>query len=201
MFVEGTVVASSQYNVGTRLEQIQAALADDGKDFGLYHDNNTPTIHFLQSNHPNNLTGNQISKKLFPTSHGAEYVTGRDFSFCVQAEIADFETSLMIYQDSYQAEGDCGPIYEWEQTKQGILVRKKAPASVQRVLHSGTAITSSAFFTPPPPYYSPPFHLSHMKTIKYTGPMRYPQGAIGYRTDWTYHYRLPVDTYNTPTIR
>jgi len=201
MTVIGTVVASGQYSVGTRLSQIQTALLEDGLDFGLYHDDNTPTVHYIQSSHPNNLTGNQVSRKIFPADTGAEYITGREFSFTISAEIADFETSLIEYRDSYAATGDCGPIYEWEATREGLLVRQTAPASMQSVIHSGYAVTSSAFFTPPAPYYAPPFHLSHLKEIKYTGPQRYPQSALGYVTEWKYHYILPTDTFNLPTIR
>lgn len=199
--VNGTVVESDQYDITTRLNQIAAALATDGQDFGLYHDDNTPTIHYLQSSAANNLTGNQVARTSFPTDNGAEYVTGRDFSFVIQAEIADFETSLIEYRDSYNSVGDCGPVYDWSVTEAGVIVRKTAPASVQTVTHSGYAITTVPYFQPPPPYYSAPFHLSHRRQIAYTGPSRYPQGFTGYKTEWSYTYVLPVDIYNVPTVR
>lgn len=202
MWVEGTVVATDQYNVSTRLAQIEAALADDGNDFGLYHDNGSPTQHYLQSNHPNNVTGNQIFMRQFPVDDGAEYVNGRNFRFGVKAEIADYETSLLEYRDSYKAIGDCGPIYQWSATDQGVMVRRAAPASVQTVIHSGYAKTTVPWFAPPPPYYGAPFHLSHLREIEYIGPDdRYPQGLSGYVTNWKYIYNLPTDTYNTPTVR
>lgn len=202
MFVEGTVVANGQYDVGARLAQIEAALADDGYDFGLYHDNGTPTQHFLQSNHPDNLTGNQIFQKHFPNEEGAEYITGRTFRFGVKAMLNVEETALLEYRDSYEAQGDCGPRYQWTESDQGVYVRRVAPATTQKVTHAGYAITSVPWFQPPAPYFQPPFLHSPLTTIRRTSPEgRYPQGFTGYRVDWSYHYELPVDTFGAPTIR
>jgi hypothetical protein len=201
MTVTGDVVATGQYNVGTRLAQIRDAIAVDGKDFGLYHDNGTPTVHFLESNNPLNLTGNQIAGKFFPADEGAEYISGRQFGFVVKAEIDDAETPLTEYRDTIKATGDCGPIFRWDNTEAGLRVEKLTPNSYQHVIHEGFARTNVPWFFPPAPYYDRPFHLGHLREIAYIGPDRYPQGFKGYTTQWKYHYILPIDTFNTPTIR
>lgn len=202
MFVTGDVVANGQYDVDDRIADIEAAMSSDGFDFGLYHDDNSPTQHYMQSSHPANLTGNQVFMKNFPAQVGGEYITGRQFSFGVKAEFADYGSSLLEYVDTYRAIGDCGPIIDWDNTRFGILVTQQSPNSFQHAIHSGYAKTTVPWFAPPPPYYSRPFYLGHIRDISYQSPSdRFPQGSSGYVTRWTYHYRLPIDVFNVPTVR
>lgn len=202
MFVSGDVVEDDQYDVSTRLGQIATAIAVDYLDFGLYHDDNSPTQHYMQSSHPDNMTGNQIFMVNFPAQVGGEYVNGRQFSFGVKAEFAQYDSALLEYHDTYRAIGKGGPIWTWSNTPQGIIATKDTPSSFQRVIHSGYAKTTVPWFLPPPPYYAEPFHLGHLQDISYQSPTeRYPQYMTGYVTRWTYHYCLPTDVFNTPTVR
>lgn len=202
MFVNGDVVAADQYAVSNRLTDIANAISSDYKDFGLYHDNGSPTQHYLRTNHPDNMTGNQIFMVNFPAQVGGEYVNGRQFSFGVKAEFAEYDSALLEYSDTYRAIGKAGPIWDWDNTQQGIIARKLTPNSFQRVIHSGFAKTTVPWFLPPPPYYSEPFHLGHLQDISFQSPTeRYQFYSSGYITRWTYHYCLPIDVFDTPTVR
>jgi hypothetical protein len=201
MSIVGTVVADGAAAIGQRLEEIRQALAFDGKDVGLYEDDGTPTHHVLVSNDPYNMTGNQIHVTSFPSDAGAEYVSGRDFSFTVRAEIYAADTPLIYYREDYVATGDAGPRYSWEETLQGLIVRQVSPATIQHVVHSGTAVTYGAYLDVPPPFYGPPFHLSHLRRISKGGPERYPQMFGKREISWTYHYALPLDVNNDPRFR
>lgn len=201
--IEGELCVSGQSNITARLNQIEAAFRYDGYDCGLYHDDNTPSFHYLNSSHIYNLTGNQVLYANYPQTKNGEYSTGRMFSIGVGAEMVDAEQNLLDYSDSIGLVGNAGPTYGWNfHRKWGYYPVRTSPTSLQRIVHSGYAVGMVAHITPPTPFYSPPFE-DNLRRYVYWGPAkRSPQGLTEYVTQWRYYYTLPVaDDLLRPTQR
>ena len=191
-----------EFDLDDKIDALWNALKIDGGDFGLYHSDNSPTPHVMYSNDPLSLTGNQVGNIVFPANHNGEYSTGRDFAYSVKNEFVAAETLLMDYQETIQHIGTTGPRVQWYENKYWQpFYRVDSLNSLQSVTQSGYAVTIETWLLPPPPIMLPPFELQHLRTIRRTGPRRYPQGFEGYRIDWTYHFQTPTINTDMPTIR
>jgi hypothetical protein len=186
-----------------RLLEIRNAFAFDGRDIGLYHDDGTPTVHYLESAHPFNLTGNQVLYQTYPQTIDGEYITGRKFSIGIGAEIADAEQNLIEYHDTIGLLGNAGPQFEWDYNPiWGYRPQMVSPVSMQNITHTGRAVGMVNYITPPPPFYLPPFENNLVRHVYWGSPRRLPQGYTEYETRWRYIYRLPLaDDFLRPTQR
>jgi hypothetical protein len=205
--IEGEVCAgiSDSGDITTRLQQIETAFAFDGYDFGLFHDDHSPTVHYLESNHVNNLTGNQVLYTKYPGAYGGEYVNGRMFAIGVGAEMLSIETPLLQYHDSMRQIGNGGADarWRWHPRFRRWVVDVLAPRTAVTYVHSGFAETLGAWFEPPPPYYTNPLFLkSSNYELGREHPKRRRQGYLGRITTWRYVYELPVpDPLLYPILR
>lgn len=191
-----------EFDLDTRINDLQAAYLSDGLDWGLYHADNSPTPHFLQNNHPQSMTGNQIVYRQFPSGHGGEYSTGREFTYKIQNEFLTPDSLIIEYSETVSHQGTTGPRYEWRFNKFQIpYFERTASSTLQRITQHGHAITLSAYLIPPEPIAPRPFELEHLRTITRTGPRRFPRGFTFYRIDWTYHYLTPVIIPALPRTR
>lgn len=207
MDIEGEVCITSGNNseITARLLAIETAFSEHGRDLGLYHSNGDPTVHILESNHVNNLTGNQVLDTRYPGAYGGEYVDGRMFSIVVGCEMRADETPLLHYHDSVRQFGNGGPDVRWSVHPRfrRWVADEVAPATKVMYEHTGQAETLGAWFEPPPPYFTSPLFLKSASVL--TGrehPKRRPQGYLGRITTWRYVYELPsVDLTIFPVLR
>jgi hypothetical protein len=201
--ISGELCISGAQNITDRLSEIINAFAVDGKDIGLYHDDGSPTVHYLQSDHPFNMTGNQVLYTSFPQTEDGEYASGRKFQIAIGAEIIDAEQNLVEYNDSIQLVGNAGPVWAWPYNDTwGFQPEIISPTSMQRIIHTGEAVGMVNYITPPAPFYLPPFEDNTRRTVVWGSPRRTPQGFTEYVTRWQYTYRLPVaDDFLRPTQR
>jgi hypothetical protein len=203
--VQGDLVITSsqnQYDITNKINALNAALDQPFQDFGLYHDNGTPSSHFLENYHPMNLTGNRcIHRQFAAEDSNAEYATGRAFQYVIAAEIQNPESALIEYAESVTHVGDGGPVAHWEDTPGGPAWWPEFPSTVQRVVQSGYAVTLGAYLLPPGPILGFPYYMANQTVIKRTTPIRYPQGLEGYRIDWNYTYLTNITIPLFPNIR
>lgn len=182
-------------DVTARLNQIEDALSVDGRDFGLYHDDNTPSTHHLPTNGPSNLTGNQVLYFKYPGAYGGEFVDGRMFSFGIGAELLAEETPLLQYHDAIQqfGNGAADIRWRWHPRFRRWVADRLAPFTKVTYVHSGFAETLGAWFDVPPPYFTSPLFLkSESVALGREHPKRRPQGYMGRITTWRYVYELPA---------
>jgi hypothetical protein len=191
--ISGELCISGQTEITARLDEIIEAFAYDGRDIGLYQDDGSPSVHYLESAHEFNLTGNQVLYTNFPQTIDGEYISGRKFSIGVGAEIADAEQNLLEYKDSIELNGNAGPTWVWRYNDRwGHYPVRLSPVSLQRIVHRGEAVGMVNYITPPPPFYNPPFENNLQRQVKWESPRRMPQGYTEYKTSWVYYYTLPV---------
>ena len=192
----------TQYNLSAKIQDLMDALSRDGFDFGLYHDNGTPTPHVMYSGDAFNLTGNQVVYQSFPANHNGEYSTGRDFAYAIQAEYRASESLILEYSETMSHHGNTGPRIHWKENKyHPPTFNVSAFSSVQQIVQQGYAVTLGTWLIPPPPILPLPFYIPTSTVITRSTPKRYPQGVEGFRISWSYLYNSPVVVPAFPTIR
>lgn len=195
--VSGEIVAApgeTQYHINTKLLALDNALKEDGKDFGLYHDNGTATHHVMYTNDTHNITGNQVIHRNYPHNHNGEWATGAEFSYAVTAQFGAAESLILDYSETITHTGSTDPRVVWrEHPHLNPYYIAESRTSLQKIVQSGYAVTLGTYMLPPGPIMAAPYELKHERTITRRGPRRYPQGLEGYRIEW--HY-----VFNTPTV-
>lgn len=194
--LEGEVcIASGQYDITTRLNQIVNAFSTNDKDIGLYHDNGTPSTHFMSTS-TNNLTGNQVIYAQFPVTEKGEYTSGRRFHISVSALLYDPESLLIEHSDSLQRVGNAGPHWAWKNNPDrpawGFWPEMVYPATMQKIFHTGHRTAMGAYPSPVAPLYLPPFEENISRVVKHISPVRHPNGYSEYTVQWSYIYNLPT---------
>ena len=194
-------IEGGQYDITTRLNQIIAAFSTDGGDIGLYHDNGTPSTHFMSTT-TNNLTGNQVLYSQFPTTSQGEYTSGRKFQIGIGALLYDPDNLLVAHHDSLHRTSNAGPHWRWRRGPRnwGFYPEMLYPQTMQTIVHSGYRIAMDTWPLPVSPFYDPPFEENTQRVVIHHSPIRYPNGYAEYRTEWKYIYKLPTfDDTSYPT--
>lgn len=194
-------IPTGQYDITTRLNQIITAFSTDGFDIGLYHDDNSPSHHFMSSSDINNLTGNQVIYAKFPVTAQGEYTSGRRFQIGVSALLNNYEADLVEHRDSLHRHSNAGPHWRWRRNRfWGFYPEIVTPNTMQIIHHVGYRVAMSAYPLPVTPFYAQPFEMNHERRVSFTSPRRHPNGYTEYRVDWHYIYRLPTfDDVTFPT--
>lgn len=192
----------NQYDLDALITELADALSVDGQDWGLYHDDGTPTPHYLWSDDPTSLTGNQVVYKSFPASHGGEYATGREFAYAVRNEFLDPETALLDWSDTVSIIGTTRPPVVWESDYfNAPFPTIKAKGGLVEIRHYGRAESLGTWMLPPGPLFNYPVENESERIVTKHSPQRTPQGVRKYRTSWSYVYRSNTDLLASPTVR
>lgn len=200
--ITGEILGSGQSDLTTKIDALIAAYSDDFKDAGFYQDDDTPTPHLLVSNHPNNLTGNVITYRSWPSGDLAEYATKRTFAIGIEAEFRNAYSQFVFYEDNMEMVGDGGSAIRWVAQSNGLpILHQDSSSTPQMWIHSGTAVALDAYPLPPPPMFDRPNYLGHLTRIRRKGPRRYAQGFQEYTTEWYYVYQFQTPNFLLPTAR
>lgn len=191
------IVANGSEAIETRLQEINAAFVD-GQSCGLVDDDDTPVVsHWLPNTAEDatNYTNTQIISKRLPPTINGEFVSGRKGQIVVASFFSSPTSQVVDFRDAIVRHGNAGPQYSWrkdERLGMGWYPVEDSPSTLQHMRQTGYAIGEDTWPLPPPPIYSVPFEDSTKRTIVHSSPTRYPEGYLGFRVDWTYHYTLPL---------
>lgn len=200
--ISGEICEEGEYNVNSRLADMIAAFSVDDQDCGLFHSDNTPTEHFLDSNIPQNITGNFVYHKRLPPTVNGEFVSGRKFEFAVGAYLLDPGLDILEHHDNLSRVSNAGPEYRWDRDEWwGWYFKMVSPSTMQIIKHTGFRVGAYSWPLPVTPLYDPPFEANHMRSVDFTSPVIYTKGATGFKTSWEYTYTLPTfDDVSLPTL-
>lgn len=186
--VQGDIVLAAgedQYDLTSKIQDLSDAYALDGYDWGLYHDDNSPTPHFLEND--TSLSGTRIIYKSFPSANGGEYASGREFAYAVQAEYLTPESIILDYRETITHKGTTGPRRVWKQRpRQAPYYEYTHPSSTQLIIQEGYAVTLLTYLDPPDPLAGAPYEDLTQRMIQRIGPTRHPNGFEGYTVKWRY---------------
>ncbi len=200
--ITGEMVEEGEDNINARLAAMIAAISVDDKDCGLCKTDGSPTVHFLYTDIPQNLTGNFVFDKHFPETKDGEFVTGRKFGFSVGAYLLDPEEEILSHEDNLTRISNAGPEYNWIRDERwGWISKLVSPSTMQIIKHSGSRMGATTWPLPITPFYDPPFEANHQRKVTFSAPNTYKKGYTGYVTSWDYTYTLPTfDDVTFPSL-
>jgi hypothetical protein len=200
--IVGELVEEGEYDVNTRLDQIINAFSIEDQSCGLYHTNDSTTVHFLDTNHPNSLTGNIVYHKRLPETKDGEFVTGRQFEIGVGAYLLDAEEEILEHHDTLRRTSNAGAQWRWRKNRfWAHYPELVSPSTMQIIHHSGFRVGATAWPLPITPFYSPPFEANHLRDVTFHSPRVFKKGYTGFKTSWSYTYTLPTfDDITLPSL-
>jgi hypothetical protein len=198
--LSGVLIASTQAAIKTAIDELIAAYADDGKDAGLYHDDDSVSSHFLDSSA--SLGGVRVvSGPSFPRGDGAEYATGRDFTIVLEADFPVSGEQLSSFQESLRIVGTGGPRFAVVEVLNGLpqpqLVQQRTSVVATQ---SGRAVALSAYPLVPPPIF-PVFELQDRREIGQGSPTLNGNEFVNFPVSWVYHFHAPGPLFARPNRR
>lgn len=196
-----TTNLQKQDDLNTKMLALEAAYSADYQDVGFYRDDGDVTSMFLQSAHSSSLTGNVLTYLNWAPGDDTEFCSKKTFQAGFFNEFVSSYSNVVDYQDTIQRIGTAGPIKSWRLYPTAYpQPRLLAYYSVQKVVHSGYAVSLLGYPTPPSPLASGWNYLEHFTTIAYTSPKKWGQGYAMYRTAWKYIYAFPYNNNLAPVI-
>lgn len=109
MSVTGDIIADGQAAIASRITELVAAYAYDGRNAALYHDDGTITRHAILNDAENNLTGTRILHRSWPRGDPGEYATFRHFAITFGAVFRELDSQITRFREEVRVAGTAGP--------------------------------------------------------------------------------------------
>lgn len=204
MHLLGELIHCGQADIHTAIQQLIAAYAYDNMgDAGLFHDDGTPTRHYIPQNHQDNLTGVRVTHRSWPKGDAAEYATLRTFYIVLEADFRYLEGELTAWQEVVRTTGNCGPRWDYFES-QNDLPRPEIlnRYTVQTIVQSGSAVGFDGWpmLHVPGPLY-PSQELEYLREITPYSPKFMGQQWAEYPIEWKYVMRSNQPLASFPHIK
>ncbi len=192
---EGVLIASTQATIRTAILALETAYATNGQDWGLYHDDDTASAHFLDSSL--SLGGVKVTNISYPDGAGAEYATGRTFSISLEAEFLE-SSGLLAWQETLSVNGDGGARFAITETAGGVPVKELVNLRTRvTATQTGSAIHLLAYPLAPAVIF--PFaYRGDLSSVVRVGPTRDGNRFTNYETKWNYKFEHTGPLTGTP---
>jgi hypothetical protein len=193
--LEGVLIASTQANIKSAIQSLQAAYTLQGRDWGLYHDNGTASPHILVN--ADSLSGVRVVELSFPKGDGAEYATQRTYSITLEATYAASNEALHSFSETLSIQGDGGPrfvvIPVLNGPPQKQITHQATPVTAQQ---TGQAVGMFAYPSPAPPIF--PFaEKRERRTIATQAPRSEGNQFVLWPISWSYYFESPTPLSGT----
>lgn len=206
--LSGVIVAAGQAAIRTAVEALETAYSRHGFDAGLYHDDGTPSPHFLSNNQ--SLTGVRVVSLEFPLGDGTEYATGRSYAITLQADYQPPRTattsiggnpSTTSFQETLQFMGTGGPRRVLRETLRGFpSTQIAAQRTICRAMQTGSASGLLGVPQAPAPLW-PALEVSEKRELNIIGPQREGASLLNWGVAWSYHFESPRPLFGSPHRR
>lgn len=197
--LQGVLLGTSQSQITQQITALEAAYSTNHLDAGLYHDDDTPSPHFLDNS--SSIDGVKVIALEFPTGDGAEYATGRSYTITLQADFLAVATQLVAFQESLQFVGTCGPRRVFVPTLNGLPQKQTVHAATSaRIVQSGSAIGLRAYPAIPHPFLPAAEHVDR-REIDYGAPESRGSNFLHWPIRWSYHFESVLPLFAQPTRR
>lgn len=205
MYLRGQIRPNSsptQTEIKTALDSLAAAYANNNFDIALYHDDGTRSHFYMTSS--DSLGGTKVVVRDYPDLvNPCDYANGVGYRIVVEAEYPVNELSPMVFVETLDFTGNCGPVYTWQTPRSGPPFRElESEQSQQVVRQSGHALGLTGYPLIPDPIW-PALELQHLRRITPKGPEA--AGAnLRYRDfgmSWEYTFISGEPLSGLPTFR
>lgn len=184
--LEGVLYAATPLALSAACTALELAYSGSGKDAGLYMDDGTVTSHFLEHNHADNITGNQVVAFNYPLGGPEEFANGRSYAITVQAEYSAVESEVVSFSETLDFTGNCGPIYEMVTLATGLPVFVPVTTySYQTIYQHGNSVGLNGYYEPFGAMW-PAYELTHLRRWSRGGPQFRGQQFTDWPMEWSY---------------
>lgn len=206
MQLEGTLIGVGetsedlQADIRAQIYALENAYALDGFDAGLYHDDGSPTPHFLDSS--SSLGGVRVAEIEFDKDNGdGQYATGRSYRITLQADFPNPFVTLQQWNETLRIVGTGGPRFVHLETMRGTPQRQLVnQRTIVRATQSGTAVGLRTYPLPPPPIF-PAAELADKREFSRGSPRNFHGAFIDWPIQWTYQFESAGPLNGTPNRR
>jgi hypothetical protein len=200
--LSGEIIATGQSDINDAINTLVDAYDDNDKDAGLYHDDGSMTRHVLLQGDANNLTGNKIEYRSWPSKGPCEYATFRSFKIIIRATFRNVDSEILTYRESVRFIGTGGPMWRWIILPTGQPFQQQtADVTTQKIIQAGNVLALSGW---PLAYVQPPllplFEHEERRLIHYHEPKWAGQTYIHYGISWVYYMEAPPGQSATPNL-
>lgn len=206
MTIQGHFCVSGQSNIRSKLQALEEVyLSDLVASAGLYHDDGTPSAHFLDDK--SSLNGVRVMALDYPKDEGGEYDTGRSYRIVLQADYLNprlLESHIWSWEETISMHGAGGPSWEMIPQFVGPPVKQiNAMLTPQRFIQSGQSVGVTMHVTPfnvlpPNGILFPEYEHGDRRIMEYGTTLK--KGAyhsILFPSKWTFFYTLPPGSFTT----
>lgn len=196
--VTGRLEGESQAALRSAINDLELALAYDGQDLGLFHNDGSPSAHGVYN--AETLGGVRVVKPPeYGDSRGAEYATYRTFSCAFEWQLHDSGIGLLSWVESVTLGGG-GPLLAHVQTLHGLPQKQQLAESVPYTAsQSGSAVGHLSYPSPPPPLW--PLDLIKAPEIGRKAPKRYGAALLEWEVSWQYQFESVYPMLGYPTVQ
>lgn len=202
MFLRGVVKGSSQSAIRAELDAVQFAYGGDNFDIALYEDDGTRSHYYLTSG--DSLGGVRVVVRDYPElGQPCQYATGVDYRIIVEADYAANELSPMVFRESVEFSGDCGPEYGYHLPVTGVPTRYvEKQNTLQTIIQSGFALGLTGYPLIPNPLL-PALEERNLRNVSEIGPEAAGMNLrfVHWGMRWSYTFRSPTPQIVFPNVR
>lgn len=182
------IVRDGQADIKSRFDAIYQGLRQDGVNSGFLHDGGQPSLLYLPN--AGSVSGVQVVQlPSIEARNGADYATGLEGSFSVQADYTTSEDSNVLdYRESVTTQGSGLGLKSLIVTDTGQpLIVQTSAYSHCRATQSGYLVTSGAWGIPNPPIWSD-LLVNPSSAVTYEAPTFNGNELTGFRVAWNYEF-------------
>lgn len=140
--------------IDTKIAALQTAYASDYQNFGFLFGDLTRTSHYLETDDPDNLTGNKVLSRSWDYQSPAEFANTRSYSIRLGARIFSSYSSILYFQETVSQRGTGGPRWTYRERFQGVPIRENiTQRTAVELVQSGVVVGANSFVQPPDPWW------------------------------------------------
>jgi len=144
----------SPSQISTKIDELRLAYNKNYQNAGFLLDDGSPSVHVLNSNDANNLSGNRVLRRSWDNLTEGEYANTRSFSMTIGALYSAADSQVISFNEGISKTGSGGPTWKvrstWNGTPYKYYLTKKS-----KVVHiqQGEIVSLGTWFGAPPPYW------------------------------------------------
>jgi hypothetical protein len=138
----------------TKILTLQGAYANDYEDFGFLFADLSRTSHYLETDDPDNITGNKVLSRSWDYQSPAEFANTRSYGIRLGAKIFSSYSSILYFQETVKQFGTGGPRWTYRERWQGDPIREDiTQQTAVQLVQSGIVVGANSFVLPPDPWW------------------------------------------------
>lgn len=188
--------------MATKINAFADAYMYNNKSFGLLDGSGNPTRHYLDENHPNNVSGVRVLYRSWPEGGGDQYVTARSFYFIMGALYQEADSGLYAFTEQVRVHGTAGPIWQWVDNPLLIPIQQQVTAFTRQRIEQYGHLIALDFWAegnvPPPLFPAWEHQERRIRTFDY--PEYFGKKHKLYGLHWQYLMEAPTGQVAIPTI-